>query len=471
MKKGMGKMSVLAFALSLTVLAGCSAGGKPSDGSDGTAVAVDQKGGGTDDTNQPGVKDIVIWTGGRADAVFTEAKLKEYNESHPETNVKMEVYMEDYASTLELAFASKQAPDIFQVINNAQYYVERDMLLPLDEYITDDMKERMGSLYNLDQVNTVDGKTYTLARHGVTYRLIYNKDIFEKVGLAGPPATVEELVEYSRRITEWGKKDGIYGFAMQLKMPGAVGERVIDQIGYRNCISAYDYKKGTYNFSVMNPVLEPLRTMYQEQIMFPGVEGLGTDPMRTQFAAGKIGMYIHGNWESTLFKEDGQFPAQCNWGVTTIPGIGTDIPVGKTDIKNAGKSWGIAATSKNPKEAWDYMEYILSEDYLTQWHESGQGTVIVPSILEKAKSPEIIGVKEFDMTEELDMVWPVSPDKAGLKLEGKSAYDVYAAIILGAVDMEEGLNDLTKRYNEALDVSEKDGILTRSIIPNFDPSK
>ena len=152
--------------------------------------------------------------------------------------------------------------------------------------------------------------------------------------------------------------------------------------------------------------LEPFCRMYEEQIMFPGVEGLDIDPLRTQFAAGKIGMYIYGNWESTIYAENGQFPAQCQWGVVPIPGVGTDNPTGRTDIKNAGKSWGIASTCQNPKEAWEYISYMLSDDYMTGYHEQGYGTVIIPSVVEKAKSPDIPGAKEFGMSEELDMIWP-----------------------------------------------------------------
>ncbi|MCB6342562.1 ABC transporter substrate-binding protein [Enterocloster lavalensis] len=462
--RGWKKRLLCTMLAGVTVLSGCSAGGSGASGSSAGESSGEQ-------TTAEAAKDIVVWTGQRADAAYRDELLKSYNEAHPESNVKMEIFTEDYATTLELAFTSKQAPDIFQVVNNAQYYVERDMLLPLDEFITDEFKARFGDLYSIDQVNNVDGKMYTLTERGITYRLLYNKDIFEQVGIKEPPKNMDEVYEYAKQITEWGRDQGIYGFAMQLKTPASVGERVIDQVGFRNGISAYDYQKGTYDYSVMAPVLEPFCRMYEEQIMFPGVEGLDIDPLRTQFAAGKIGMYIYGNWESTIYAENGQFPAQCQWGVVPIPGVGTDNPTGRTDIKNAGKSWGIASTCQNPKEAWEYISYMLSDDYMTGYHEQGYGTVIIPSVVEKAKSPDIPGAKEFGMSEELDMIWPVRPDTAGLKLEGKNAYDVYASIILGATEMDEGLNDLTKRYNEGLDKSEADGVVKRVVIPDFTPAK
>lgn len=413
--------------------------------------------------------ELIVWTGQRADAAFREEKLNAWNTDHPDSRASMVIYTEDYATTLELAFTSKQAPDIFQIINNAQYYVERDMLLPLDDFLTEEEKARYGELYAIENVNQVDGKMYTLTERGITYRLLYNKDIFQAAGISAPPKTMDEVVEYARKITEWGKKDGIYGFAMQLKAPATVGERVIDQVGYRNEICAYDYTLGKYDFSVMKPVLEPFKQMYEEKIMFPGAEGLDSDPMRTQFAAGKIGMYIYGNWEPTIYAEGGQFPAQCNWGAVPVPGIGTDEPKGRTDIKNAGKSWGISSTCKNPEKAWEYIQYMLSDEYMKEYHESGQGTVIIPSVVEIAGQPDIPGAKEFGMDESLDMVWPVRPETAGMKLEGKNAYDTYAAIILGAEDMDKGLAELTERYNAGLDKSEAEGLVKRVVIPDFSP--
>lgn len=463
--KGLGKALCVILAGTM-VLTGCGSGQKANTD---VGATVGKTEGEKQASNTP--KDIVLWTGQRADAAYRDAMLKEYNEKNPDTNVKMEIFTENYATTLELAFTSKQAPDIFQVVNNAQYYVERNMLMPLDDFITDDFKARFGDLYSIDQVNSVDGKMYTLTERGITYRLLYNKDIFEQAGIAAPPKTMDEVYEDAKIITEWGKSQGIYGFAMQLKNPAVVGERVIDQIGFRNGISAYNYQEGTYDYSVMKPVLEPLKKMYEEQIMFPGAEGLDSDPLRTQFAAGKIGMYIYGNWEPTIYAGNGQFPAQCNWSAVPIPGIGTDKPVGRSDIKNAGKSWGIASTCENPEEAWKYIEYILSDDYMKGYHEQGYGTVIIPSVVEIASAPDIPGAQEFGMSDDLDMIWPVRPDTAGLKMEGKNAYDVYASIILGVTDIDEGLNDLTKRYNAGLEQSIKDGVVKQVIIPDFTPGK
>jgi multiple sugar transport system substrate-binding protein len=429
-------------------------------------------GGKTDGKAASGKTTVVVWTAQRADLAIREKKLAEFNKANPDIEVKMEIFTENYLSTLELSFDSGQAPDIFQVAdNNASYFVERNMVLPLDKYVTAANKARFGDLYNIDQVNTVNGKVYTLPERGVTYRLLYNQDVFDAAGVAGPPKTLDDVYNYAKKITDWGKKDGIYGLGIQLKTPFAVGERVIDQIGFRNGISVYNYKTGAYDYSVIKPVVEVFRRMYADGVMFPGVEGLTIDPLRAQFADGKVGMYFNGSWEPTLFMPDGQFPNKYNWNAAVLPGIGTANPRGRTDIKNAGKSWAISSSSKNPDAAWKYIEFLLSDNYLVDYHEGAYGFVIVPSVTAKAKSPDIRGWKEFTMDPALETSWPVRPDTIGLQVEGRNAYDTYVAIILGAANMDSALADLTARYNTALNKAVADKTMPQIIDTAFNPLK
>jgi multiple sugar transport system substrate-binding protein len=415
--------------------------------------------------------ELVLWTAQRADLAIREKKLAEFNAANPDIQVKMEIFTENFLSTLELSYASGQSPDIFQVAdNNASYFVERNMVQPLDKYITPAYKARFGDLYSIDQVNTVNGKVYTLPERGVTYRLLYNKDIFDKVGISAPPKTLDELYEYSKKITDWGKKDGIYGIGMQLKTPFSVGERVFDQIGFRNSIAAYNFKTGKYDYSVIKPVVDVFRRLYAEQIMFPGVEGLEIDPLRTQFADGKIAMYYNGSWEPTIYAPGGQFPHKYRWGAAPLPGIKTATPTGRTDIKNAGKSWAISSSCKNPDAAWKYIEFLLSDQYMTDYHEGGYGMVIIPSVTAKAKAPAIPGWEDFTMNPALETIWPVRPDTVGLQVEGRNAYDTYVAIVLGAVNIDTALADLTARYNTALDKAVAEGSLKRIINTAFNPA-
>ena len=54
----------------------------------------------------------------------------------------------------------------------------------------------------------------------------------------------------------------------------------------------YDFAKGEYNFTNWADELTLWKELLSEECAFPGCESLDIDPLRTQFAAGKIGMYM-----------------------------------------------------------------------------------------------------------------------------------------------------------------------------------
>jgi multiple sugar transport system substrate-binding protein len=417
--------------------------------------------------------EIKVWANVRHDLAFRTACIERFNAGQPDINVVYEVFTDNYFNTLELSFQSGQAPDIFlSAFNPILYYVERNMVQPIDKYLSPQFREKMGEPFSIDGVNTVDGKQYTFSENGVTHRLVYNKEIFRDAGIAGPPRTMDEYYATVKKITEWGRSRGIYGTAQHFKTPMTVSERVFEQVGFRNGITPYNFNTGRYDFSVMKPVLDYFRRMYAEGLMFPGTEAMESDMVRAQFADGKVGMYLGTSHVVSLYAKNGQFPAKQEWGVAPHPGLKDPEPRGKTKIWRAGNSWAISSACKNPDAAWKFLEFIFNEDNLTAYQEGGYGFVAMPAAAKRARAPEgMIGFKECSVNPDLDRVWPVPPDALNMTVEGRRAYEIYVAIVLGAVDMDAGLGDLTSRYNAALEKGVANGTVKRIIDPAFDPAK
>jgi multiple sugar transport system substrate-binding protein len=424
-------------------------------------------------TGSDKIVELKIWSNERHALAFRQAGFDKFADLNPGIKINYEVFTEDYFNTLELSFQSGQSPDIFNCrANPAPYYVERNMLIPLDSYITPQFRARFAEPFSIENINTVDGKQYSLPAEGVSFRIIYNKEIFQAAGIAAPPKTLDEYYSIVKKITDWGKSNGIYGTAQQFKVPTSVGERVFDQFAYRNEFSSYNFRTGRYDFSVMKPILGLFRRMYAEGLMFPGTEGMEIDMVRAQFAEGKIGMYCNGSWEVGIFASNGQFPAKQDWSAAPYPGINTPNPKGKTKIMSAGNSWGISTSCKNPGSAWKLFEYMFTEDYLAAFQEGGYGFVTMPGAVAKVTPP--IGMKgfmEFSTDSSLEKIWPVPPDMLNMVVEGRRAHEIYVAIVLGVADIDAGLEDLTTRYNTALDRGVANGTVKRIIDANFDPAK
>lgn len=209
-----------ACVLSVSLLAGCggAASSEATAPADTASTTTETANNSTDSGEKT---EIVFWTTQRHDLDFMEQKIQEFNETNDKNIVvKYEAMTDNYDNNLELAFQSNQAPDIFRPKSEIVPYVKKGMAIPIDEYLTDEDRERYGDTLGVQNINTYEGKTYSLPAYGNNYRLIYNRDIFRKAGLDPdtPPTTMEELREDAGIITE-KLKSGAYHYLPRVLCP------------------------------------------------------------------------------------------------------------------------------------------------------------------------------------------------------------------------------------------------------------
>ncbi|UJF31687.1 ABC transporter substrate-binding protein [Paenibacillus hexagrammi] len=409
---------------------------------------------------------LVFWTFDRHDFDFMKSTVETFNKTNKD-NIEVEVtsMAENYTQSVDIAFASNQMPDILRPNQDTTIpFVKKGYLEPLDSYLTDDMKKKFESTFQ-DQVNRFNGKIYSLPNFGYTLRLIYNKDLFDKAGIANPPVTLKELVEDAKKITAVGKADGQYGFALNFKSPKSALDRSAREIlqlsGYDGF--GFDEKQGQFDFTPYKAVIEAFKQMKDDGSMLPGVESLDIDPLRAQFAQGKIGMYLSYSAEPGVYKS--QFPTQIHWAAAQAPTIDGTVK-GAAGFANSGQWLGISSGSKNKEAAWKFLSYMYSDSVLQDYHEQGFGLSAVPSIAAKAKKPEINGVEGFLITK-YDALWPVPPAVTVQGLDYGSAFLKY---MLDGGSLDTVVSDLNSRYNAALEKAAASGDVKVTKDPSFDPA-
>jgi multiple sugar transport system substrate-binding protein len=413
---------------------------------------------------------IKVWVDNRHDQTFMNEKVEKYNKENKDgIEIEYQIYSDNYAQSLDLAFSTNEPPDIFKDASSAGVFTKllpQGYLEPLDGYLKADFKKRFGSDAFLEGVNMQNGKIYSLPATGTSTRLIYNKGIFEKAGIKEAPKSIEDVVKYSKIITDKLKGEGIYGFAMNLKSPSSAFSRSLDFMvtrsgGYK---AGYDFVNGKYEFSSYKPLLEAFKTIYSEGSMFPGCEALDIDPLRTQFAAGKIGMYI-----SYLHAEPGvyenQFPTKENWDVAQLPTV--DGTVKGAQNLQAGTWLVMSSKSKAKDKAWKVMEYLYGDEFLSEYQEKGLGLAVVPSVIEKSKKAPIVEKRPELAFTKYDKVIPNPP--MDVKPEGKDMYSVFAEVLFGKTEADKAIQDLNTRYNAALEKSVKDGKTKVIQYKDYDP--
>ncbi|MFQ9164101.1 MAG: ABC transporter substrate-binding protein [Lachnospiraceae bacterium] len=418
---------------------------------------------------------INIWSKDRHDADYVQKKVDEYNENNTDNiEVNYQLYTDNYTQAVDMAVQSGEMPDIL-VFQDQMFdkYIGEDQRADLYEFMDDDMKEMFKDVIH-EGYNEFDGKLYFIPTTGTTCRLFYNKEIFDRVGIENPPKTLEEMVEDAKLITAELAGEGIYGFAENMKSASSGLNRSMI-VGLQRETGApmgYDFEKGEYDFTTWADELKLWTELLSDECAFPGCESLDIDPLRTQFAAGKIGMYMsYSHAEPGVYAN--QFPMDSDkWDCAPIPTAGGK-ELGKQYFSGTS-SYLLNAKSENLEKAYKvYHDIFTTEDYLVGYYEGGYGVSIIPAILEKAEPSDDFKNKEWlKINPETDALLPKPPHSAftsGMIVEGEDMFKTCESIYYGGADIESTLQDLTDRYNKAYQEAIENGTGYEIKIENYDP--
>lgn len=311
-----------------------------------------------------------------ADQAFLEAQLQEFEAANPNIQVELQVLAQDqYLNALNLAFRGNTPPDVFRAGGfsspRLEGYIDLGWLLPLNEYITDEVTTQYPPNTLIEGTVIFDGQIYSLpyfytGLNNMAF-LYYNKRIFEEAGLTAPPRTWDEVRDYARRITEAGQ-GRYWGWAMQPSDPPATYAGYLATAAADGFVGephpALDYSSGRYNATHPSQVaaVEFLRALnLEDQAVIPGWESLDFNTMQDTFAQGRVGMILGfaayaGNFATTYGMTEEDFgiapmPTQTGEFVTRLP---RGAPVG----------WfAVSSRTENPEAAAKLFAFVNSQEF------------------------------------------------------------------------------------------------------------
>ena len=284
-----------------------------------------------------------------------------------ESGVKVKINVVDwdnYWTLLEAGASGGEMPDVFWMHSNtAQMYMENDLLLNLDDYIANDdtidmskFYEGVVELYNRDD----NGSQYALPKDHDTIALLYNKAIFDKYGVDYPTDdwTWEDVRDAAAKITEAGKADDVYGYAINTSN---------NQDGWYNIIYDYgaqvitdDHKGTTIGSDAGKAGMEMMRKLLTVGAPQSVVAETGTDSL---FQSGKVGMITQGSWMiNSFFTAENH--ADYAWALLPYAdrnGNGTCEKEERWSAYN-GLGWAASAATKDPDSCASLIEYFCSEE-------------------------------------------------------------------------------------------------------------
>ncbi|MEU1390449.1 MULTISPECIES: sugar ABC transporter substrate-binding protein [unclassified Nonomuraea] len=331
----------LAAALAMT-LAGCGSG------SDTTAT-------------KPGKVTIsyAIWE--KNDQPSTQKIIDAFQKQHPDVTVKLEITPWDqYWTKLQTAATGGAAPDVFWMNSlNVRMYAKGGVIAPFENADVSAFPQAIVDGYRYE------GKLYGMPRDVGVPVLWYDKELFDKGGVAYPTAdwTWDDLKAAAKKLTDPAKKQ--YGLLAPLWDQGGFYPTMIQAGGH--VISA-DGKKSGFDEPGSIQGLEFWTDMINKDKVAPPAQATtDTSPVQL-FMTGKYAMYYGGSWLATTFKAN------------TERGGKVDVaPLPKGPAQEAvillGLANSVSAKSEHPAEAAQFAAFLSSDEAEKILSDSGGASV------------------------------------------------------------------------------------------------
>ncbi|MER8489535.1 sugar ABC transporter substrate-binding protein [Mesorhizobium australicum] len=311
-------------------------------------------------------------------------------------------------------------------------FVQQDVAEPLDSYITPDFKGRFIDTFLSPSI--MGGKTYGLPIAASARAMYYNKELFEKAGIAKPPATWTELQEDARKI----KAQGAFGFGLQ-------GKEIETDVYYYYAMWSQGTeilnKDGTSGLSTPGALeaAKLYKSMIDEGLTEPGVTSNNREDVQNLFKQGKVGMMITAPFLSNQIKDEAP---SLKYGVAAIPAG----PTGARGTYGVTDSMIMFKNSKNKDEAWKLMDFLFTTEQRAKFT---QGEGFLPVNKEEAKMDYYINNADLAAFTALLPDARFAPVIPGWEEVAQITSDAMQKIYLGG-DPEAGLKEAAAKANAVL---------------------
>lgn len=362
-----------AALLAMGSLAACG-----SDDENGTTT------GGSDNpsASAEGVDDgttLTMWTRAPLEKQAKNA-VEAYNSSH-ENQINLEIIPnDDVEGKLGAAIQSGTLPDILAGdVVRIPYWVQQGVFADLTDRI--DALPNKGDLQagHID-AGTLDGAEHTLPFVTDISVMVWNKDLYKEAGLDPEvgPATFDDFVQQAKAVAALDK-DGVAGTYVAGQSGGALvftmmppmwasGEEVLSEDGTSAMMN--------------NAAAQKMWEGYRELAATPNGIGAGSKEetgatWTAPFQEGKIGVMQYPFTSVSALFDSSDFEI----GVAGIPGID-----GGQSTFLGGDAIGISQSSKNVDQAWNFMQWLMTDEAQQKVFADNNDTAASLSVLKNGYS-------------------------------------------------------------------------------------
>ena len=305
---------------------------------------------------------------------------QKYMDEHPNIIIE-EIPVSNSDTKLLSMIASGNPPDIirFAAYDELPVFVQRGLMLPLDEYVEKSENINLDNMYDVMQLCRYDGTTrgkgslYGLPKDWSPTGIWINKDVFKEEGIPLPsatkPMTWDEYAQLAQRLV---KKDGDavdrHGSISSLPLPTLLEMYLCS---YGQSMWNEDYSSTTLETAETKKAVKFFQQLQETAAfasnLYPASDYIGISSLLED----KVGMVLGGYWFRGGWGSAGANLKKAAEKLMFVPGpVGTNGSCYILDQVCAG----VFAESEHPDEAYDLLEYImLAEESVTARTKVGLG--------------------------------------------------------------------------------------------------
>ena len=371
----------------------------------------------------------------------------------------------DGSTAIELQMQAGNHWDLMDGASN-QEWVLQGWVQDLSAIENEELKALIASYeeYFVPNLSWKNGILTSLPLEVVPIKMAVNLDLLESAGKTLEDLkTWDGLVEVAQAITEanpgtaWG-----YG----LTNWSAMWRRLtFKSTASSNATGWWDPNEGVYSFDQYEIPMNAIKTMYENGWTL-GLEDLAIDPIRAEFAAGKVGMFPAPAYDWSVYIN--QFPCVDEF-------VFIDPPTYDGQVNYKFMSNPVANISID-KVMWDEADEVkrqamvdaflfISGDELNATIYANAGIIPVKtSIMDGVELVITENKEQWAQMSDLENYTLVPPFPDGvIPLEGDNYATVMYAYMHGDVEWEDAVADLEERYNAAYQAAKEDPDLDMSI--------
>lgn len=278
-----------------------------------------------------------------------------YNASH-ENQINLTIVPnETYPQKVAAAAAGGGLPDLLASdVVYSPTYVQQGLFL--------DITERLESLPFYDSLAPAHGEAASLdgAAYGAPFivdssLILYNKTLFEAAGLDPEkgPTNYDEIYEYAKAIQDLDLPD-TYGFYFGGNCPGCNAYTMFGNLAAADEEPFLDDgQTANIDTDAMKETLDLYKRLWDDGLVAPSAESEVGPNWNIPFNEGKIGILPRGTGNFANLTD-----VPFDWGVVPLPSPDGSAASGFL----GGDVLGISSSSDNEEEAWNFIEWSLSEE-------------------------------------------------------------------------------------------------------------